>query len=126
MRIFVSYTTRDGYLNVERLKDIDEAIKQFGIVYIDILHNNSADRQRRVEYELALSSIVVFLITPAVHESFWFMKEKRIAEHHKKRCIEICLDNSAEWDDTLNLIKQTLINDSQPPKHSPKLAWISQ
>ena len=114
MRIFVSYTTRDNYINLERLKDVEKVIKQFGHVYIDLLHNNSKNRQRRVEDELALSSTVVFLRTPAVYKSFWFMKEKKLSDQQKKKCVEICIDNSAKWPDMLDLIKLTIENEFQP------------
>lgn len=108
MRIFVSYTTRDNYFNKERLDDVCQLLKDYGKVYVDLLHNDSKDRQGRVEKELVLSSFVVFLITPAVSKSFWFMKEKKIALQQNKKSHEIDIDNNSEWAVTLNKIAEDI------------------
>lgn len=116
MRIFVSYTTRDNYLNKERLHEVCLLLNKYGKVYIDLLHNNSKDRQRRVEDELRLSSIVIFLITPAVSKSFWFMKERKLASQQKKKCFEIFIDNNVEWTASLNKIVADIQKQIQPTK----------
>ncbi len=114
MRIFVSYTTRDKYINLTRLRDVFSVMSQFGLVYIDLLHNDSQDRQRRVENELALSSTVVFLKTPAVSKSVWFMKETKLAVQQQKKCLEIDIDNTMKWADTLKHIQLSMVSDLQP------------
>jgi hypothetical protein len=116
MRIFVSYTTRDNYLNEKRLSDVCLLLNPYGYVYIDLLHNNSNDRQRRVEDELRLSTLVVFLITPAVSKSFWFMKERKLALQQKKKCFEIYIDNTVEWAVSLNKIAMDIEEQFQPTK----------
>ena len=45
MNIFVSYTTKDSEVTLHRLKEISIKLRQIGYVYIDIIHNNSQDKQ---------------------------------------------------------------------------------
>ncbi len=116
MRIFVSYTIRDNYFNKKRLSELCLLLNPYGKVYIDLLHNDSKNRQRRVEDELKLSSVVVFLITPAVSKSLWFMKERKLASQYKKKCFEIFIDNTVDWTVSLNKIVMDIEEQIQPIK----------
>jgi hypothetical protein len=80
MKIFVSYTLRDGILNMQRLKGIESILKQFGDPYIDLLHNQSLNPQRHVVTMLYKSSVLLAFLTPRFYESNWVQLELMIAK----------------------------------------------
>lgn len=75
MNIFVSYTTKDSEVTLHRLKEISIKLRQIGYVYIDIIHNNSQDKQKRVFEELDNSDVIVLIISNNVYNSKWVIKE---------------------------------------------------
>lgn len=108
MRLFISYTTRDGYLSRARLADVGEVIKRHGRTFIDALHNDSDKKQSRVEFEMAIAQVVVFLKTPASENSPWVQKEQQLAAYLQKIRIEIFLGQEASWSENLKMIDTTL------------------
>jgi hypothetical protein len=79
MKLFVSYTLRDGVLNQESLQKIGSALDGYGETYIDVLHNRSSDRQARVIQELNAASALVACITDGFFRSEWVQLELQIA-----------------------------------------------
>lgn len=71
MNIFVSYTTIDHNVTLFKLKEISAKLKKIGSVYIDIIDNNSQDKQKRVFDELDNSNIVVLVISDNIYNSKW-------------------------------------------------------
>lgn len=71
MNIFVSYTTRDSHINSDSLSLIVEPISKLGIPFIDLLHNDSSDKQKRVEDELSNSNLFVLLESESIKSSKW-------------------------------------------------------
>lgn len=71
MNIFVSYTTRDSHINHDSLLSIVEPISTLGKPFIDLLHNDSLDKQRRVEDELDNSNLFVLLKSESIKSSKW-------------------------------------------------------
>ncbi|MFA1562978.1 TIR domain-containing protein [Aliivibrio fischeri] len=71
MKIFVSYTTRDSIINHESLATLVEPISIFGKPFIDLIHNDSEDKQARVESELKESNILLLLRTNSIQYSKW-------------------------------------------------------
>ena len=119
MRIFVSYTIRDSYLDRGRLSDIDEVVQQFGAVFVDALHNDSDDRQARVEAELTGASIVLFVRTSGFVHSQWVNWERRKAAEDGKKCIEVALDEAQAWVTNLSRIelalREGMVNETLQP-----------
>ncbi|HIF9214741.1 TPA: TIR domain-containing protein [Photobacterium damselae] len=71
MNIFVSYTTRDPHINSDSLSSIVEPISKLGKPFIDLLHNDSSDKQKRVEEELDNSNLFVLLESESIESSIW-------------------------------------------------------
>lgn len=71
MNIFVSYTIKDKEISLETLNFVSEKLKHIGNVYIDILNNDSFNKQERVFYELDNSDVVILLMSPNVYKSRW-------------------------------------------------------
>lgn len=79
MRMFISYTLRDKFLNVQDLQRLEHFFSFFGDPYIDILHNKSLKPQEYVIKNLKQSKIFFALITPKYFESSWVQLELNIA-----------------------------------------------
>lgn len=80
MRIFVSYTTRDHYIDRELLKSASEVLSDFGPSYIDLLHNDSVDKQLHVELMLSQAQLLVLISSNSINESEWVQWELREAK----------------------------------------------
>lgn len=85
--IFVIYTTRDFYVNKESLINIYEDLNKYGNVFIDLLHNNSVDKQEYVLEKLNESSHIVIIDSPKIHESKWAQLEIKIAKEQNKQIL---------------------------------------
>ena len=78
-KIFVSYTIRDNSINIELLSRLEEFLKAFSSPFIDLLHNDSIDKQKRIEDELKATDFFLLLETKNVLDSPWVVKELLIA-----------------------------------------------
>ena len=81
--IFVSYTIRDNVINVEFLRKIKDILDVFGKPFIDLLHNDSFNKQNRIEKELAKSDCLILINTIKTKESEWVIKELSIANQRR-------------------------------------------
>lgn len=70
-KIFVSYTTKDSYIDVDYLKCVHEKCIALGSVYIDLLHNDSLNKQDRVCDELLSSNFLILINSDSVNKSHW-------------------------------------------------------
>jgi hypothetical protein len=71
MKIFVSYTTRNREITLDFLYNLDEALKEIGNPFIDLLHNKSTQRQSRVMRELETSDLLLLIDCAEVDDSGW-------------------------------------------------------
>lgn len=84
--IFLSYTTRDSYINYSSLSIILPLLSSVGNVYIDLLHNDSFNKQERVEKELANADLMFLLRSDRIESSPWVRLEINRA---KELCMPI-------------------------------------
>lgn len=89
MRIFVSYTTRDKILTKELLSIMYERLSLNNYAYIDLLHNNSVNKQKRVFDELAKSEIILLITTDSINQSNWVNLELEFAKKKNIRIVRI-------------------------------------
>nr|WP_285467002.1 TIR domain-containing protein [Vibrio sp. D420a] len=80
MKIFVSYTVRDSIVTEALLQRVFESVAAFGSPYIDLIHNDSADKQARVERELRGSHVLLLLETSSTIKSPWVQWELDTAQ----------------------------------------------
>jgi hypothetical protein len=80
-KLFFSYTLRDGVVSNSLLSEIYTILVKTYDIFIDLLHNDSIDKQARVLNELKSSQYVFVLKTPMLEESSWVNIE--IAETRK-------------------------------------------
>ena len=69
MKLFLSYTTRDGLINFHLLKLIEGVVSRECDIYIDLLHNRSASPQDEVIKQLSSSDFLIQITTPSNDES---------------------------------------------------------
>lgn len=80
IKVFVSYTIRDGIVNKTILEKIYSEISKTSNSFIDLLHNKSVDKQKRVLDELTQSNVILLIITESTYDSKWVLKEIDLAE----------------------------------------------
>ena len=89
MRLFLSYTMRDGNVTLQHLRQACNSLRRFGPVFADAIHNADSDRQARVERELAECDLVVSIETKTFRESRWVAREQEIASRLQKGTISV-------------------------------------
>lgn len=93
MKIFVSYTLKDGYLDTSILLQIKELYRNSDSCYIDILDNDSVDKQGRVEQELQSADVLLLIETPMVMKSKWVRYEMDVAKSRNILIIKSDINN---------------------------------
>ena len=102
MLVFCSYTLRDGLITIEKLKRIKELISQSAACYVDILDNDSIDKQERVVEELGKAQLLLVLKSPDLKKSAWVKEEFRIANEKKIPIVEINIEQITEIHEILS------------------------
>lgn len=97
MKIFVSYTTRDRNITKEFLLKLYNELSEFETVYIDLIHNDSENKQKRVFDELESADQVVLIETESVYNSDWVQIELESAKRLKKDIIKISYNKLIEF-----------------------------
>ncbi|QBJ08182.1 TIR domain-containing protein [Rahnella aquatilis] len=109
MDFFVSYTTRDHYIDRELLKDINLILSYWGECYIDLLHNNATDKQQHVEIMLSQADLLILIASRSITQSEWVQWE--LTEAKNNRIPIIVVNAISDRNETLKNLK-TLF----PPK----------
>lgn len=90
MRLFVSYTLRDGEITPMQLRRLSKILRAKGhTVFIDYLDNDSIEKQARVIDELQNCDKIMLLKTRKVQDSEWVALEMAFAHRHHKE-VEAC------------------------------------
>jgi len=83
---------RDDYITSGLLSTIEKNIHKYWSCYIDILHNDSENKQERVEAELQKSKFIVLLDSESTSKSNWVQRELKLAVDNKIKIINISVD----------------------------------
>ena len=110
MKIFISYTTRDGFVTKNRLVELCYHLSEYGSTFVDIIHNDSIDTQLRVETELLSADLVVFLKTKAFNSSEWALKEQELALLNKIAAVSVDVDSHDNWEESILAVKNVISN----------------
>lgn len=102
MLVFCSYTLRDGLVTIEKLKSLKELISKSAVCYVDILDNDSIDKQERVVEELGKAQLLLVLKSPNLKKSAWVKEEYRIANEKKIPIVEINIEQINEIQEVLS------------------------
>jgi hypothetical protein len=94
---FISYTVRDGVITEDILKRVKKYYNQFGTTFIDLLDNDSEEKQSRVYYELEKSDVLILIKTPGITDSNWVKKELKRANEQNIPINEIDLTDLNQY-----------------------------
>ena len=83
MKYFVCYTTRDEEVTISLLEIFSKKLSNHGDVFIDIIDNNSTDKQLRVINELESSDLVILIESKSIYQSEWVALEINKAKSRK-------------------------------------------
>lgn len=109
MDIFVSYTTRDLYVDQELLESMCEVLSEYGNYYIDLLHNNSSDKQRHVELMLSQAKLLLLISSSSIGKSEWVRWE--LTEAEKNSIPIIAVQATPDRNETLGNLRSKLASD---------------
>lgn len=112
-KIFISYTIRDGKINRDFLNQLQQRISFNCDVYIDLIHNDSINKQERVFKELICSDFMVLIRTERIESSEWVELEILLAKELKIPIIEFEFDEliNKEFDPITTLINNFTLRD---------------
>jgi len=79
MKVFLSYTIRDGSIDSQLLEQLEVQFRSKYSVYIDLLHNKGINPQQEVLKQLGESDLVIQIVTPLISDSEWACLEKELA-----------------------------------------------
>lgn len=71
MKIFVSYTTRNNEVTVESLITFYNKLNSFGQIFIDLINNDSNDKQNRIIEELKKTDLLILIKSQSTFNSEW-------------------------------------------------------
>ena len=106
MWIFVSYTTRDYYVDRELLESMCEVLSGYGNCYIDLLHNNSSDKQGYVKSMLFQADFLLLVSSCSIDDSEWVRWE--LAEAERNGIPIFSVQATSNRNETLVNLKYTL------------------
>ncbi len=109
MVFFVSYTTRDHYVDRQLLESMCEVLCEYGSCYIDLLHNNSSDKQRHVEIMLSQSNLLLLVSSSSIGKSEWVRWE--LAEAERISIPIIVVKATPNRNETLDNLKSALASE---------------
>ena len=90
VKLFFSYTVRDGYIDRSFLADLCNSIPSKIQPFVDLLHNDSVDFQRRIYTEIVGSDLCIALQSPLFFTSPWARYELELC-HSLEKSISIVL-----------------------------------
>lgn len=100
-KFFVSYTIRGNEIDKCFLEKFSENLKILGKVYIDLINNDSIDKQKRVFEELGSSNFIILIESKETYYSKWVTLEIEKAKAKNIPIITIPIkefDNGKELD----------------------------
>lgn len=104
MKVFISYTTRDKIITTKFLRNLELSLKKDFEIYIDLIHNNSLEKQKRVLSELQNSDLLLIIETIQTYNSEWVKLEIEQAKKQGIQIHRIKFDKIKELIETKNMI----------------------
>jgi hypothetical protein len=96
MNIFVSYTTRNNEVTINSLFNFSNKISSLGKIFIDLIDNNSDDKQGRIVEELKRTELLILIKSKSIFNSEWVKFELESANAMNIPVIEFDIDDIDE------------------------------
>ena len=109
MNIFVSYTTQNNEVTLDSLINFSNKLNSFGKIFIDLIDNDSIDKQGRIITELETTDLLILIKSESTLNSQWVQFELDSANKLKIPVIEFQIKeiDSLTREDIDNRIKET-------------------
>lgn len=107
MKIFVSYTTKDNYINRKTLSVISAKLSKYHDPFIDMLHNNSikSQQQNKIKYEIEHCDLFLLIKTRSIYRSAWVKWEINQSKLLKKRNKMLVIYNIYSFNNTIKKLE---------------------
>ena len=92
MNLFISYTMKDKKINEGFLREFQDKVAIIGKAYVDLIDNDSINKQKRVYEELQRMDCLILIESPFTKKSKWVSFELRCAEKYNKQIIKFTLE----------------------------------
>lgn len=112
MNIFVSYTTRNNEVTIDSLTNFSNKLNTLGKIFIDLIDNDSVDKQGRIITELELTDVLLLIKSESTLNSEWVKFELESAIKLKIPVIEFEIH---EIDSLTKKQIENKLKESQPP-----------
>ena len=109
MSIFVSYTTRDSYIDKNTLEMVSSVLSSYGPCYIDLLDNDAVEKQRHVELMLSRAQLLILINSKSIGQSKWVQWE--IGEAQRNGIPIITIQASPNRKETIGNLKSKLASE---------------
>lgn len=109
MTIFVSYTTRDNYVDRNTLEMVSNVLSNYGPHYIDLLHNDASEKQRYVEKMLSNAQLMILISSRSIDKSEWVQWE--LSEAKRRGIPIITVQASMNRKKTINNLKYVVASE---------------
>ena len=108
MKIFISYTTRDPYVQLNFLHSVAEVVANFGDPFVDLIHNNATDKQAHVESKLVAADLMLLISSESVPKSQWVQWELQKAKSEQIPILSVPIMINNKMVDYLTLLRSLL------------------
>jgi len=93
MNIFVSYTRRNNEVTINSLINFSNKINSLGKIFIDLIDNNSDDKQNRIVEELKKAELLILIKSKSIFNSEWVKFEIESANEKNIPIIEFNIND---------------------------------
>ena len=105
MRVFVSYTRRDGMVTEEMLRGLHTALARVCEPFIHMVEQPRLRHQQlAVVAAIIRCSVVVLVVSPFCHRSPWVRFELALAKLLRRRVIRVSFTELAAWQHDIRFV----------------------
>lgn len=122
MNVFVSYTTRDNFINRDSLAQLSSVLSEFSNSFIDLIDNDSKNKQERVETELEKADFVLLLRSGSVKHSKWVSWEVNRANEKGIPCIGVDVRDKINPRHVAREVEYALLSEGASMQQFPRLS----
>ena len=113
----------DDYITSSLLSKIAINVNKYNSCYIDLLHNNSKNKQKRVEEELQQAKFLVFLKSESASKSNWVQRELELAMENNIKILEVAIDKLKTESEINQLVIEAITKLTKANQH---MHWIQK
>ena len=106
----------DSHINNKTLRMVELSLSGASDIFIDALHNDSEDKQCRVEEELQSSQIMLLIKSSSIYKSKWVNRELKIARINNIPIVSVNFVENLSFPDIKTMIRDALLTYNEANK----------